>query len=347
MDVNQNHQFVIPEEYVLFIEGEAYPKVNKTIRDDYLLINNEFKSSEEKLLLYPNGILQHADHLKHEYTKLLRYYHPNFTEEQTKLEVDKFFSLVWKIANKSIDLNRFTKNSLNLPNGNGLPYFVTTAYKGNRYHYYDPSLGTNPREWAFEVANLWRKETFFNVDEPDEPRLYDPDEDFTYRQISWEAEKAIKQLGKAKAYNLMINLFGILANECGIDNQTIKQLTAQSPHLSYLLNPKDVVEANRTSKLVIDTQYRILLPGYNNLEIKMPTLSKVVYFLFLRHPEGLLFKQLIDYRHEVFHLYNRITNRANMEEMIRSVDALLDPTSNSINEKCSRIKEAFVSVILL
>ena len=87
---------------------------------------------------------------------------------------------------------------------------------------------------------------------------------------------------------------------------------------------------------------RIFLPDYNGIEIKMPTLSKAVFFLFLRHPEGINFSYLPDFRPELAHFYNLISGRDNREDIERSINAVTDPTLNSINEKCSRIKQAFL-----
>lgn len=99
----------------------------------------------------------------------------------------------------------------------------------------------------------------------------------------------------------------------------------------------------KLSPLLITPDYRIILPAYNNMEIEMPTLSKVVYFFFLRHPAGLRFKELIDYRVELMGIYCTISNRENLEKMQQSIDELVDSTRNSINEKCSRIRAAFIS----
>ena len=87
---------------------------------------------------------------------------------------------------------------------------------------------------------------------------------------------------------------------------------------------------------------RIFLPDYNNMEIKMPTLSKAIYMLYLRHPEGIMFSYLPDYRDELHHLYGLISGRDNRDDIRRSIDDVTDPTRNSINEKCSRIKQAFL-----
>lgn len=87
---------------------------------------------------------------------------------------------------------------------------------------------------------------------------------------------------------------------------------------------------------------RIFLPDYNNMEIKMHPLSKAIYMLFLRHPEGIMFSYLPEYRNELLHLYELISGRDNRDDIRRSVDDVTDPTRNSINEKCSRIKQAFL-----
>ena len=87
---------------------------------------------------------------------------------------------------------------------------------------------------------------------------------------------------------------------------------------------------------------RIFLPDYNNMEIKMHPLSKAIYLLYLRHREGIMFSYLPDYRNELLHLYGLISGRDNLEDIRRSIDDVTDPTRNSINEKCSRIKQAFL-----
>lgn len=87
---------------------------------------------------------------------------------------------------------------------------------------------------------------------------------------------------------------------------------------------------------------RIFLPDYNNMEIKMPPLSKALYMLFLRHPDGIMFSYLPDYRNELLRLYELISGRDNRADIRKSIDDVTDPTRNSINEKCSRIKQAFL-----
>ena len=71
--------------------------------------------------------------------------------------------------------------------------------------------------------------------------------------------------------------------------------------LEQLIYPDD-----RLSRMVITKDYRILLPDYNDMEIKMEPLVKAVYLLFLKHPEGILFKHLPDYRQELTEIYVKL-----------------------------------------
>ena len=107
--------------------------------------------------------------------------------------------------------------------------------------------------------------------------------------------------------------------------------------LEQLIHPD-----NRLSRLVVTKDWRILLPDYNDLEIKMEPLVKAVYLLFLRHPEGIAFKQLPDFREELTGIYVRLRPSGLTDRAMQSIEDVTNPMLNSINEKCARIRAAFV-----
>ena len=76
-------------------------------------------------------------------------------------------------------------------------------------------------------------------------------------------------------------------------------------------------------------------------EVEMHPLSKVLYFLFLRHPEGIILKELVDYKTELLSIYMQISVQCNEQ----SINNLVDPTKNSANEKISRIRSDFRKVL--
>jgi len=71
-------------------------------------------------------------------------------------------------------------------------------------------------------------------------------------------------------------------------------------------------------------------------------LVKAVYFLFLKYPNGILFKELSNYKYVLQSIYNIVSLRENMGSIEKSIDDICNPLENSINEKCSRIKESFL-----
>ena len=103
------------------------------------------------------------------------------------------------------------------------------------------------------------------------------------------------------------------------------------------------IEAARAtlSPLVITEDYRFLLPDYGNREVQLSPIHKALYLLFLNHPEGIEFKNLVDHREELFALYRQIGNRIDPDKITETVNRLTNPLDNAINEKCSRIKAAF------
>lgn len=107
--------------------------------------------------------------------------------------------------------------------------------------------------------------------------------------------------------------------------------------LEQLIHPDD-----RLSRLVITKDYRLLLPDYNDMEIKMEPLVKAVYLLFLAHPEGILFKHLPEYRKELTIIYEQLRPAGLTGRALQSIEDVTNPLLNSINEKCARIRGAFV-----
>ena len=102
--------------------------------------------------------------------------------------------------------------------------------------------------------------------------------------------------------------------------------------------------AIKLSKLRIAKDGTIILADYQK-EIKMEPIVKAVYLLFLNHPEGIAFKCLPDYRKELTDLYQKIKPFGLTERAIRSIEDVTNPLLNSINEKCSRVRAAFLPEI--
>ena len=100
------------------------------------------------------------------------------------------------------------------------------------------------------------------------------------------------------------------------DNETLRLIREMKENIERLKQKgitgvvlkKIIQEMEKTSRLVVTTDFRIILKDFNNQEITMAPLPKAIFFLFLRHPEGISFKELIDYKDEIMHIYKVLCN---------------------------------------
>lgn len=149
-------------------------------------------------------------------------------------------------------------------------------------------------------------------------------------------------------------------NEEALDEETRKMLDEVNERLDKI-RKRGISEAviaryirpvPQLSHITITRDLRIILDDYNGMEIKMEPIVKTVYLFFLRHPKGVRFKELPYYANEMEVIYHAVKEKNNFIDNALSlglhykispgIASLCDPTKNSINEKCSRIKEAFV-----
>ena len=98
-------------------------------------------------------------------------------------------------------------------------------------------------------------------------------------------------------------------------------------------------------QLVVTEDYRVVLADVAETEVKMEPLVKAVYLLFLSHPEGIVLKCLPDYRKELTQLYLQLRPYGMTDRVMQSIEDVTNPTLNSINEKCARIRRLFSEIL--
>jgi hypothetical protein len=103
-----------------------------------------------------------------------------------------------------------------------------------------------------------------------------------------------------------------------------------------------IKQSIKLSRLRISKHFKIYLTDYDNEEIKMGPLPKTVFLFFLRHPEGVMFSHLQDYRDELRMIYGHVCTNDDLQKMEESIARLTDPFDNSICEKCANVKKAFL-----
>ena len=113
---------------------------------------------------------------------------------------------------------------------------------------------------------------------------------------------------------------------------------SESEILSHLHGDQSLIP------LIISKSYRIFL-GDERREVQLEPLVKSLYLLFLRHPEGIIFKDLPDYRQKLADIYDKVRPWGLTDRALRSIEDVTNPMLNSINEKCAKIKKVFVAML--
>ena len=147
--------------------------------------------------------------------------------------------------------------------------------------------------------------------------------DRTPEEIAAELSQLVRELVAAERNDLLLRSIGV---------SVLEELRIEAAK-------------SRLSRLLITKDYRIILVDYDNKEVEMTPVHKAVYLLFLNHPEGIEFKKLCDYRDELLQYYMATAKLMDKQTITESVDMLVNPLNNSINEKCSRIKSIFLNIM--
>lgn len=132
-------------------------------------------------------------------------------------------------------------------------------------------------------------------------------------------------------------------------NELVEELKDKVRKLKeYGLSEKDIVSLLHSEQpslqLTVNKDYKVFL-GEKRVEVCMEPLVKAVYLLFLKHPEGIVFKDLPDYRKELAYLYDKVRPWGLTDRTLQSIEDVTNPTLNSINEKCARIKKIFLGIL--
>jgi hypothetical protein len=120
--------------------------------------------------------------------------------------------------------------------------------------------------------------------------------------------------------------------------------------ISQLVLAGLVLPDSKLSRLVVMNNCDIVLPDYNNLKIEMNPLPKALFFLFLRHPEGIAFGDISLHRPELTKIYNHLTRKTDVREIRIMLDSILveredDEDVFKLCEKITRVREAFAKKI--
>ena len=178
-------------------------------------------------------------------------------------------------------------------------------------------------------------------------------------------EEAVPRKGKAfnKFHREAIRLeveecreFEIIERERERDLEHIRQQIVNYI-AQYHEDPKALMEELLIGKVIVGQQCRVLvngdmkivLPEYDEMEIKMPAMSRTLYILFMKLRKqgtgGIVLKNIDQYRDDIIDIYNLVKPGASERRVAQSVENLCDPFSDSLNQTISRVNRCIRNVI--
>ncbi len=338
----QNQPFNVTTNQIIYFENEFNPFLNKYFSANFEKINAIFKSKENSYetynFVYIPLIVDNIEKYFPNINQTIFYYYPYLNEN----DLNNFFKNL-----NNFQTSFFTKLFLKSTGYEGEIYSGLFRYRGYSEFSYTKLDCSNPNElekllrfYSDNIKNIDDNAYYSIVPVKDLKKLCETDSiaDFSFNYESHklveDVKNKIEQLKSEGYYQLILHAIAQSLNDAET-NTNFNSLIPNFDLTNYVQNPK-------LSKLLINSEYKIFLPDFNSIEIELTPLPKAVFFLFLRHPEGIVFKYLIDYKNELLDIYKQLSYRETLENIHQSIDELVNPTKNSINEKCSRIKEAFV-----
>lgn len=336
------YKFDIPHNYLIYFEKEQNKELNLFIRKNYEELKTKFASIELNFIYIP-FLTESSKNIE----QIIAYYFPQLNYYQIPEEVSKIYSekALRQIFSKGADdlMQILDKDNFVPSKIDSEELLKLIDYKGSiksgllffNIHY--GAIGVSDFFYSNSSQNY---ELFFDdvlsYLKPEEVDFslgdnmiasFLPMSDLT-EQLDDDAKEVIKDLE---------NRLTELKNS--------GQLLFLIPILKDLLNKQsEKIDFNSISKMEIDYQNKIQLP-YFKKEVELSHLTKSVYFLFLKHPEGINLNDLGVHKKELFTIYTSVSNQLDYDKMAKSIDDVINLETKAIYTHLSRIKSAFYKIM--
>lgn len=81
-------------------------------------------------------------------------------------------------------------------------------------------------------------------------------------------------------------------------------------------------------------------------ELKIRPMAKSILLLFLRHPDGIVLKEISNYEHELASLYGRVSRSWDKALIQTRVARIMDVFNNELNVNISRVNSALSAMMM-
>ena len=292
---------------VLYVESEYNDKVNKGILRDYDAICHLLKADHRELFYLPM-VLRDLGAKQATLRQTLNYIEPTLSDEQIDLIDTRLPLMDSAFLSKEIFLNYLNINGLKI---NKPAFFFKIGDKdSNNYHDY----------LILEISGkpLATLQQFYTL------------------------KNDILSLKPASLNTKEERLLQKIRPSDGSNNNELQYTGFHKVLIDIVLKHN---ASHEVSRLYITKHGDLFLTDRNNTEVKMPSIGKALYLLFLFHEEGISLNYLSDYKPELYRIYRQISTYGDDALLERAVNNLTDFVGNTLNATLSRIKKAFTDIL--
>lgn len=336
-------KFNIPDNYIIYFEKEQNKELSLYIRRNYQILKSKFAASDLNFIYYP--LISNSSTKIQE---LISYYFPQFnyyllpervTEHFNEKMLSQIFNNFQEEINFISDKNEYVPAQIKSEELLNLLDFKSNINSGLLFFKYDKGV-IGVSDYFYSNSNQ-DYELFF--DEAIKHIVTDNWVDYSLgdnmiasflpaidyiEQLDDDAKEIVQEIEKKLT-----------------DLKDSGQLLFLIPVLKELLNKQlQKIDLTSISKMEIDFQNKIQLP-YFKKEVELSHLTKAIYFLFLKHPEGINLKELGNYRKELLAIYTSVSNQLDYDKMSKSIDDVINLETKAIYTHLSRIKSAFYKIM--
>lgn len=343
--INLGNNLNIPENYVIYFEKEHNKELNLFIRNNYEAIKTKF-SALGLNFIYPPFIKVS----KIQVEEILSYYTPQFNYYQIPtLAKDSFDQ---KLLDNALQ-NAF-KDFDTILNNNITETFKVNSEELLKLFEYDCHIKSGLFFFKFNSGIIGISDYFYSNSDNNYELFFD--EALQYLRIEEWGDFALGNGDFSIDLNFLPSSYSDRLDDDAkeVINDVESKLTELKnsgqllfliPILKNLLDKhSEKIDLNSISKMEIDYQNKIQLP-YFKKEVELSHLTKSIYFLFLKHPEGINLKELGNYKKELLTIYNSVSNQLDYDKMAKSIDDVINLETKAIYTHLSRIKSAFYKIM--
>jgi hypothetical protein len=336
------YKFDIPNNYIIYFEKEQKIELNLFIRKNYEELKTKFAAIDLNFIYLP-FLTESSKNIE----QIIAYYFPQLNYYNIPAKVSEAYNekVLKNFVNKGIeDLTQIFIDDSFVPSEIDCNELLNQVdYKGSfktGLLFFTKHRGAIGVSDFFYSSHNQNYELFF-----EDVLSYLKPEDIDFGEIDCMIDNFLP-------FSEMTNQLDEDAKEVvkDLENRLSElkdngQLLFLLPILKDLLNKQSQkIDLYSISKMEIDYQNKIQLP-YFKKEVELSHLTKSIYFLFLKHPEGINLKELGNYKKELLTIYTSVSNQLDYDKMAKSIDDVINLETKSIYTHLSRIKSAFYKIM--